>query len=142
MLLPLFTEVEMNWQAEYDKPVLILKNNMVTLREALQRPLDIQAEFSVRAGDTRESVGKSCMYALASLINSSESAPDQLRAVVVARLRSQPSRRFRFVDGKEFTAEQAASEVQAESAAGQYFTKLERRTLELIQHALQRGELH
>ncbi|MGA2604265.1 MAG: hypothetical protein ABSG14_08555 [Verrucomicrobiia bacterium] len=131
----------MNWQGEYDKPVLIARNEVVTLRQALRSPAVLQNDQMFRASRANELIGKSGAAILAEAINFSGESPDRLRKLVVARLQSQPDRRFRFVDGREFTAQQAAAEVQRESTEGQYFTKLEKHTLDLIQEALRKGQI-
>jgi len=73
------------------------------------------------------------------LVEATDDADAELQ-LIIARLQAVPGKRFRFVDGTEWTGEEAAREVQEDTERGRYFKRLEERTLQLAREAQARGE--
>ena len=61
--------------------------------------------------------------------------------MVLGRLKVEPNKTFRFMDGTIVTASQAAEEIENGTAKGEFFFKIEKRALELAEIALAKGEV-
>ena len=70
----------------------------------------------------------------------SQSDPETELQLIIARLRALPEQRFGFVDGYEWTGEEAAREVEKDTDWGRYFRRFEERVLQLAREAHARGE--
>lgn len=123
----------MNFDAEKAKPLAIGDDgNLVTLDEVL---LHSRRLSSRRVGHQRNA------SPLAGFVKAAEAAPEKLTKLIVARLLADRDRQFRLIDGREFSVEQAANEVQKKTEVGDYFKRLELRTIKIVEESLANGEI-
>lgn len=128
----------MKFDAELNKPVLILGGQPVTLRQlatartgesraALAREYTFSGSRSLSLANIKEAIGNSDV--------------SHARQLAIARLRSSPGSTYRFLDGKVFTANEAIVQIEQHTKVGDYFTKLEKRAAEIAIEALEKGQI-
>jgi hypothetical protein len=124
----------MNLQSEMNKPVLLTEGGgTISLREFKTIRLNAVNESAL----TRALGSKHIAFSNQRV----ESYPvDQSRQLAVARLRASPEEKFEFIDGKVFSATEAIKEIERGSAAGKYFTDLEKRAAAIAIKAVEDGK--
>ena len=124
----------MNLQSEMNKPVLLTEGGgTMSLREFKNIRLNAMNESTfMRALGTKDVAFANQRVELYPV--------DQSRRLAVARLRASPEEKFEFIDGKVFSAVEAIKEIERDSAAGKYFTDLERRAAAIAIKAVEEGK--
>lgn len=126
----------MNLKAELDLPVFIDHGRAVTLREfAVERK-------NVLEGRTLRSFSAEIKSLLLANEAVASYTPPLARQLALARLRANPTAVFRFVGGKKFSASEAMNEIERDTAAGKYFTKIQKRAAEIALEAVKTGILN
>ncbi len=126
----------MNFDAELKKPLFLVQGRACTLNEARVR----MPQIALNARDA-SIMNRSVVLANEGLINMSRGRTDDLRQLVVERLKADPDAEFRFIDGRKFTGMEAAQEVLRHTKEGEYFVKLEKRTMEIVLNAIREGKV-
>lgn len=128
----------MNWAREYNKPIFLDANGrLVTLGEAKEK----MQRFGALTENLRGLSAGVSAFASRGMTKVAEATHDQVKQLVIGRLKSEQDRRFRLMDGREFTGDQAAQAVATGTKEGQYFLRLEKRAIELVETALAKGEV-
>jgi len=126
----------MNFQSEMNKPVFACRDGgYLTLRQASDRRIT----YATRSL-SNFSGGMIKASAAQQFLTETKADPTAIRDLVLRRLQCDPAKRYQFLDGREFTAAQAATEIERNTREGQYFLRLERRALEIIREAFEKGE--
>lgn len=125
----------MNLQGEMNKPVALKAGGgTMTLREFMDIRRTASTNFSLaRALESRH-------MAMANLQVESYGF-DQSRQLAIERLRASPEEKFEFLDGSVYSAVEAIRQIQQNSAAGKYFTELEKRAAAIAIKAATEGKV-
>jgi hypothetical protein len=127
----------MNFEEENLKPLYLTKRASI-LNKDLVSLAAANSKAAQLTNDGKIFIKASAFKEAPSLIKEAlahqETASD-LEDLIVARLEAIPTKRFRFVGGREYTGAEAASEVRKHSEIGQYFTRLEKATLQIARDA-------
>lgn len=128
----------MNWQRELNKPIFINSDGrFVTLAEAKAR----LHESTALNASYRTMPKVLTTFASRGFSKFAAASEEEQKRLAVARLKSEPTRQFRFLDGTVFTAAQAVEEIERRTPQGDYFLKLEERAIELAEEALAKGQI-
>lgn len=127
----------MNLERELRKPLFIVHGKAMTLNEAKSAAPITSLNASGSQGAIRASAAEIASEGLLKIATVGDA---DLRNLVVSRLQAEPSARFRFLDGREFSGTQAAEEVKKRTQEGDYFLRLEKRTMEIVLKELRAGK--
>ncbi|HUP79677.1 MAG TPA: hypothetical protein VM260_14085 [Pirellula sp.] len=130
-------EQRMNFDAELKKPLFVVQGRACTLNEARDRiPITALNSKNALVGNRNTALANEGLSKIASA-----GASLEVRNLVVARLRADPQSEFRFIDGRKFTGSEAAQEVVNHTKEGEYFLKIEKRTMEIVLDAIKKGRV-
>ena len=127
----------MNWTSEYSKPLFAtVTGHTLTLQQALHSKVLLEKRSPILRASASDQ-----QFSAVGVFKAASMNTPVTKQLVIQRLKADPQQTFRFLDGREFNAEQAAAEVERESTEGKYFMKIEKRTVAIVQEAFARGEI-
>jgi hypothetical protein len=128
----------MNFDNELKKPLFFINGRACTLNEA-QRTQTRRTGLYTFSGSSN--INEAVALANDGLIKIANSKSDDIRQLIVERLQSDPKKEFRFINGKKYNGIQAAQEILQHTKEGEYFVKLEKRTIQIVLEAIREGKV-
>ena len=128
----------MNFDTELKKPLFFINGRACTLSEAQRTQTRITGLYTFSGSSN---INEAVVLANEGLTKIANSKSDDVRQLIVERLKSDPKTEFRFIDGRKFNGIQAAQEILRHTKEGEYFVKLERRTIQIVLEAIREGKV-
>lgn len=128
----------MNFQSEQNKPVFMMRPLVLAANEGTLSGRSFQIKKAARAdfsGDYMLKIAEARGVPPGLLVKVADATADELKDLVIQRLKADSDEKFEFLDGRVFSGAQAAEEVRKKSKVGDYFLELETETVRIVQEA-------
>lgn len=136
----------MNFDFERQKPLFVVRGEQIKYASAFRNrmitALNNHSAFMTRDGQNYivEAIAAKFLPQEI-LLNIDQAQPHEAKELIIQRLKASTSEKFEFLDGRIYSGDEAAREVEKGSDIGKYFLDIEKETIKIVQAAAREGQL-